>query len=559
MEGCRLLVVLALVASMGGAMHTVDDLEAVVPETSLFEEDEPDFKESMVTLRQMYAELQTKAKSGAEKTVGVQETVDNMIEMCTGKIEPAIKQAHSADQTTLNLNMQAVRTMNQAAVEVEKQLQQQANDVRDLIDQQQAAALAWKKAAKGFVESQQRFLQTYDDQKDTCCKKQHAAVLDIRVVPAYAECNYRKQETSGNCGEVAKQAVSDAVSVPWTTGLQLYRRLRSECTTLSEQLKTAETDTNRAFVGCGAKKEATVALRNEATQQESEVQRQWDAFTKKYDEDYTEKMGVYTRKETTVKEVDEPDRVREWGAVQQIKCMLRHYKTGGGFDDDALKECKTTINTTGIVDIGYPKKIPQLKHKLAAFEAQSSTVEHEHTCDKRTAAPEFTCPPKEPRALPECIPAAGPAPPTRAPTKNPTQEPTKNPTETPTKNPTQNPTPNPTPPPRGCTLVQASACCNWNYHTFDYDRTSTNFDRGQDGPMSCYNKCKRVSSSKYIMHGASFCTCNLPKDHNMDCHARTLAWPGGPNSSRRTWCADKSMMARGFTERQTYGIYKCHG
>ena len=66
MEFCRLLVGLALVASMGGAMHTVDDLEAVVPETSLFEEDEPDFKESMVTLRQMYAELQTKAKSGVE-------------------------------------------------------------------------------------------------------------------------------------------------------------------------------------------------------------------------------------------------------------------------------------------------------------------------------------------------------------------------------------------------------------------------------------------------------------------------------------------------------------
>ena len=66
MEGCRLLVVLALVAWGGSAVRTVDDLEAVVPETSLFEEDEPDFKESMVTLRQMYAELQTKAKSGAE-------------------------------------------------------------------------------------------------------------------------------------------------------------------------------------------------------------------------------------------------------------------------------------------------------------------------------------------------------------------------------------------------------------------------------------------------------------------------------------------------------------
>merc|ERR1711998_217177 len=264
------------------------------------------------------------------------------------------------------------------------------------------------------------------------------------IVPPYAECDYTNQKTSGNCAAHARGAVGVAVNAPWTSGLKLFRRLRSECSALSETLESEDGETSSRITLCRAKKATALTLSREASRDQREIEKAWNAFVTKYNRDYEEKIGTYKTFETTVREVNEHDRKQEWAAVQQIKCMLEHYKTGGGFNDAALQQCKSKIVTKGIVDIGYPAIIKQLEHKLAPFEAQADTSSHDSTCNQRQKAPEFVCPPKKPRAKPQCTPAAGPPPPTKSPTNTPTKSPTMNPTPPPTKHPTNYPTRHPT-------------------------------------------------------------------------------------------------------------------
>merc|ERR1711959_805837 len=97
-------------------------------------------------------------------TPGVKKTVDRMVTMCENEIEPAIKEAHHADQSALNGLMDAVQLHNNEWDEKEALLQKQGDAVRDLIDDEQAKSAAWEAAANKFTAAEKTFLQAYDTQ-----------------------------------------------------------------------------------------------------------------------------------------------------------------------------------------------------------------------------------------------------------------------------------------------------------------------------------------------------------------------------------------------------------
>lgn len=153
--------------------------------------------DQMDALRTQFEQLRTQVTSGMQVTPGVEATVDRMVTMVEGSIEPAIKTAHDADQTTLNTDMGAIRMHNHAFAEQEKLLQQQADNVRKLVDDEQAKSKTWEAQATKFTNSQNGFLSAYKTQTETCCERDRVAVMSVEYVPAYAVCDYKQQDASG--------------------------------------------------------------------------------------------------------------------------------------------------------------------------------------------------------------------------------------------------------------------------------------------------------------------------------------------------------------------------
>merc|ERR1712006_66099 len=62
------------------------------------------------------------------------------------------------------------------------------------------------------------------------------------------------------------------------------------------------------------------------------------------------------------------------------------------------------IKTKGIVDVGYPKVVKEIKPVLKPFEAQADDSAYEHTCDTRAKSPVFKCSAPFMKPRPSCNP-----------------------------------------------------------------------------------------------------------------------------------------------------------
>jgi hypothetical protein len=392
----RLTILALSLAALVSAAPSYVETDALVPETTLL-----GVEDTISNLKDQFAELKAQASSGMEVTPGVKKTIDRMVTMCENEIEPAIKEAHAADQETLNTLMDAVQEENNEFTEKEALLQKDADNVRDLIADEHSKSAAWEKAADTFTADETDFLKKHAKQTKKCCARDNAAVLDVVYVPAYASCDYKQQDSSGDCSKVARKDVADDVTGSFTNGLADYRKKRGSCKKRTAKLAAADDQCKSSWEACGSAKIAEKAAAKLAASERKRMQGEWDDAVAWYNGNYTALMKAYTDKETEVKK-DEADRVEEWGAVQVIKCMLLSYKAGGQFDAATEKACSAKIVKVGIVDIGYPAVVKQIVPVLKPFEDQIDDSAYENTCDARKPAPAFSCVVGEPAALPSC-------------------------------------------------------------------------------------------------------------------------------------------------------------
>merc|ERR1712072_631107 len=322
-----IVLLLSVSACAYGAPSRFMERDSLVPEVAMVQT-----QDQMDALKAEFEQVKSLAASG--KTAGIGATIDKMINMIEGEdgLETMIKDAHATDQTTLNTDMAAIGTHNSAFVTEEAALQQDGNNVRKLIDDEQAKSQTWEAQAGAFTSSQSVFLGAFTKQTNASCKRDQAAVMSVEYVPSYAECDYKIQSTSGGCAERAKNDVNDVVSSPFTEGLTRYRNARKECNDDTTALNSAESDTANQFSKCGSDKAAAVAA------------------TKKYKDTYDKLYNAYTKTEERVQK-DDKDRTEEWGAMQEIKCMLNEYKKSHVFDDSTHATCAKSVVKAGVVDI----------------------------------------------------------------------------------------------------------------------------------------------------------------------------------------------------------------
>merc|ERR1711904_242479 len=283
-----IVLLLSVSACAYGAPSRFMERDSLVPEVAMVQT-----QDQMDALKAEFEQVKSLAASG--KTAGIGATIDKMINMIEGEdgLETMIKDAHATDQTTLNTDMAAIGTHNSAFVTEEAALQQDGNNVRKLIDDEQAKSQTWEAQAGAFTSSQSVFLGAFTKQTNACCKRDQAAVMSVEYVPAYAECDYKIQSTSGGCADRAKSAVSEVATSPFSEGLAKYQAAKADCAKDTTALNSANADTQTQFDKCGSDKNSAVAAAKLADEQQGRVQKAWDDAVSAYNKGYTNLFSTY--------------------------------------------------------------------------------------------------------------------------------------------------------------------------------------------------------------------------------------------------------------------------
>merc|ERR1712072_175557 len=392
----KLVVVTALLVAVAfAAPRSFVETDAVVPEESLVQSTTAI---SVADLKKQFHELQMQLQDGEEATPGVRRVINNMIALIETDIEKAINDAHQADQTNLNTQMDAIGDLNNVYTKLVGMLHKRRDTIENLIKDAIDKSAIWKGKSEDFTAAEAHYMKTYDNKTKTCCAKDNAGVLQVEYTPAYALCDYTKPEGE-HCGNRAIKAAVDIVTRPFEDGLALWRALLAACNGLIVDLDAAVLATNNAQANCDTAKQNTKAAEKTTQEEKDEWSDDWDRTIKHYNGNYTEMVAKYKK---TVKRVksDEIDRKNEWKSTQEIKCMLKAYRDGGSFDSATQTKCSTGIVVK--LDINYPKIIAQLTWKKHVFTDFTDASDYEETCTKRKPDPVFECVMEEPRPFPQC-------------------------------------------------------------------------------------------------------------------------------------------------------------
>merc|ERR1711981_1504558 len=86
--------------------------DTVAPEEMLVATTMAKLHDSFAMLQKQYNSLQVQLKDGVEATPAAQRVIDQMIDLITEEIEPAINEAHQSDQEELDAKMQEILDWN---------------------------------------------------------------------------------------------------------------------------------------------------------------------------------------------------------------------------------------------------------------------------------------------------------------------------------------------------------------------------------------------------------------------------------------------------------------
>merc|ERR1712072_196255 len=348
MLGPKLVVLAALLSAVAFAAPRTVFVEtegAAVEETLV--QSSAKTATAVAMLKNQFKALEVQLKSGAKVTPAVAKVINEMIQMVTDDIEPAIKEAHAADQEELDAKMLIITDFNADQTTTRDLLLKTGADIETSINEHNAVALDWDDADKAYLAAIKHYEETTKSKTDTCCDKQQAAVVATEYTPSSAECDYTTA-TDGSCLATAQGAVADAVNAAFTSGLSRYNDLNAGCDSMTSDLAAAKSDMDAKNTKCDNHEADARARKKLLDTQIENFDADWANAVKAYDAGIAEAEGNFTTSRTRVQH-DEADRKEEWASTQEIKCMLQAYQAGGKFDEAQMSICKGQIDTEHLV------------------------------------------------------------------------------------------------------------------------------------------------------------------------------------------------------------------
>jgi len=394
----KLVIAAAALSAIALAAPRNTYVEEELVQTSMYED-------KVDTLKQQFAQLQSqiKDKSFAEVTPRVQKVITKMIELVEKEIEPAIKEAHRADQVLLNDEREKIQNYADAVQVEQNILRGKADEIRQFIKEHNDLVVEWFKRADAFVAARDLWGVTHNNMTTTCCAKDNAAVVDVAYLEPSHSCDFKAPEAD-KCISKVSASVTSYVDPYFVEGRTHYLELVNNCNYLTQLEVSHHNAFDHADSECD-KTETDTRAKAKVIEDESEkFQSLWRTLKNGYNTNITIMQNKYDVKQGEV-EHDEKDRKNEWRATQTIKCMLTHYKEGGGFSDTELAACQAGTKTDSYVShlvINYPKKVKRLNWDLEPFVELSSYEKHDKTCWEIVVYTVPTCNIAAQKILPEC-------------------------------------------------------------------------------------------------------------------------------------------------------------
>jgi hypothetical protein len=387
MKTIILLALLSAVALAAPATEFVEPEEVLVQSASEMNAQALALTSSVQGLQKQFHELQVqlKGKSGMQITPGVKKTIDTMVGMITGEIQPAIKQAAVADQGLVDAKMQAVHDLNEVSASTKQLLVGRANDLRAEISSHNKLAKEWKAQADAYVAQIAKYEKTVAEKTKTCCLKQDAGVPDIEYTPAYFVCDYTKF-SGDQCIADADKELKHHVAKKLLAASDEYQGLKAKCTQLTADVKSNRADLDAKNGKCDSTASNCRAKASIVASDKPELEKDWANAKSEYERDWGKRKGDYQKTEQLVKS-NEADRAQEWDSTQTIKCMLKNYQAGGKFDSASQKKCEQGISHAHLA-MKYPKLPAALKWDIGKFDALIDTTGYRTHCDREENADE---------------------------------------------------------------------------------------------------------------------------------------------------------------------------
>lgn len=352
-------------------------------------------------LQTEFAQLQQKLGSSTKITPGVYAVIQKMISNIADVVEPGIKDAHNTDQELLRARNDAIEEVNKQGKITRELLKERASKLRTSIDDHNYYVSMLHDTAKAYEESITTYEVSVLKKTNTCCRKQVAAVPDVEYTPSYATCNYAVN-SAAECVKAAHRGMNARIEDKFKTSDKEYESAKQECHDLTHKLKAITYDLNEKKISCSEYSKSAKEQNDIINTDLPALSSEWNNAKSSYTSDYNSEVRKFTR---TKGEVQGRATVRkkEWRSTQEIKCMLKNYLKGGGFNGASLKTCKEST-TTAHLNAKIPVILKPLTWVLAPFAELKSAAGKGSICEKVENADEAadkSCkiPPQRPKRV----------------------------------------------------------------------------------------------------------------------------------------------------------------
>jgi hypothetical protein len=324
-------------------------------------------------LQAQLAMVEQSVKSAGRVTPGVYETVKKMKGMVEMIIEPAIVDAHAADQDLVYVTYKEIEscdTVYRAWVDV---------DIADGWALLNKTNTEWNGCSGSVEELKIRFGKCLDDRDDfvrhnntVCCQTHTMCPSEghcetVKLDQAHVGCDYKTKKPE-ECFAHAESLIASLEGY-FIEQDERYEALRMQCGKFSAAVKSKVAECSYLQEAVNSKVGETNDWANRYNKGGKQFESNCHERCATYTQCRKEKEGQYMRITGPCESGDyaagngcvmnrEADRRNEWESTQLIKCMLEHYCTGGKFEEDLLEKCADEIHSCHLV-IDYPV-VPEL-------------------------------------------------------------------------------------------------------------------------------------------------------------------------------------------------------
>jgi hypothetical protein len=326
-------------------------------------------------LSEQLAMVEQSVKAAGKVTPGVYATVQKMKGMVEKVIEPAIEEAHGADQelvTVTHREIVACDTSYQSWMD---------SDIAEGWAVLNKTNTEWVGCTGDVEVLKERYGKCLDDRdllvqhNNTICCQEFAMCPSeghcetVKLDQAHVGCDYKTKKPE-ECFAHAESLVASLEGY-FIEQDQRYEALRLQCAKFNAAVKAKVAE-------CAYLQESVNAKVSETNEWAERFNNGGEAFSQSCAQRCAEYKTCRKEKETQYVKITGPcesgdyaagngcvmnreqDRRNEWESTQLIKCMLQHYCEGGQFEEELLEKCKKLIHSCHLI-IDYhvvPEMVP---------------------------------------------------------------------------------------------------------------------------------------------------------------------------------------------------------